>query len=112
MLWLWGLLGAFVYAAPTLALALWTAEPPKAGDQKARHILAIAQFLIAELTGAIFAAGLTDTVRAMLTRFVVVEAVPVALTIGWACNYLWPIMLKRLGVRAGQAIEKLGGAPE
>lgn len=105
MLWAWGMAGAFVYAANTLILKVWNAE---GRGERAR---AVAEFVVALATGALFAQGFGELFRAAVASGVTfggfsfkadVQLVPAGLTVGWASNYLWPRILKRLG----EAVDK------
>jgi hypothetical protein len=97
----WGLLGAFIYAANSLILGLWAD-----GATQSRRAKALAEFFAALLTGAIFAGGLSVGFETAISRGLVVNGiklhgdvnrVTIALTVGWASNYLWPKLLRRLG---------------
>ncbi|AKU43451.1 hypothetical protein CPT_Sansa47 [Caulobacter phage Sansa] len=92
MLWMWGIAGAFVYAVNALILALWN----DGSSSLARH-RAIAEFAAALITGAIFAEGFASGLQAWVVKLVAVDHRAVALTIGWASNYIWPKLLRKLG---------------
>lgn len=108
MLWVWGAAGAFVYAANRLILDLWNAKA------KRDRFRGWAEFCVAMVTGAVFAQGFGELFRAIIASGVTVNGmtlradvplVPAGLTVGWASNYLWPRILKRLG----QAVEQKRG---
>ena len=101
MLMVWGVAGGFIYAAQALIMDLWNA-----GSTRSDKTRAIALFGVALFTAAVFSAGLTDMLRGMLlhgievngVRFKAdVDRIPIALTVGWGSNYLWPKVLRLLG---------------
>lgn len=94
MWWLWGSLGAFVYGVNVLIFALWDE-----GRSRFARIRATAEFGAALITGAVFAQGFTPTLHSVAVQWLKVDAIAVALTIGWASNYLWPKLLRKLGER-------------
>ena len=98
---LWGMAGGFVYAAQALVLELWNDRATIRSQTKAA-----AQFVIALVTSAVVAAAMTSSLQSLIGSGLIVGGVtiranvgevPVALTLGWASNYLWPKMLKWLG---------------
>ena len=106
MLMIWGVAGGFIYAAQALVMDLWND-----GATRKDKTRALALFGIALFTAAVFSAGLTDMLRNILGHGVVingvalkaeVDRIPVALTVGWSSNYLWPKVLRVLSA----AIEK------
>lgn len=103
MLWMWGIAGAFVYATNALILALWNDGATRSG-----RIRAGVEYAAALVTGAIFAEGFSNVIVRTLAAGVNlngyqfemdVDAVAVALTVGWSSNYLWPRLLRQLGKR-------------
>lgn len=94
MYWLWGALGAFVFAVNAFIFAVWSGTPTR-GSQ----LRAFAEFVAALLTGAICAQGFTETLQPYASHWIKVDTVAVALTIGWVSNYLWPRLLRKLGER-------------
>jgi hypothetical protein len=111
MLWVWGLCGAFVYAAPTLVMTLWADLPPGELNISWRLVTrGLANFVIALLTGGIFSEGLSHTVQDFCYRLnssLRFDLVAISLTIGWASNYLWPRILMHIGVRLEDTVEKV-----
>lgn len=100
MLWLWGMAGAFVYAANACILDVWNATRPSD-----RH-KALAHFAVALVTGAVFAQGFGAVFQGLVASGLVMggltlkadlDLVPAGLTVGWAANYLWPRILRKLG---------------
>lgn len=105
MLWVWGIAGAFVYAANTLILQLWNAE---SHWERAK---AVSEFGVALVTGAVFAQAFGEVFQAAVgAGFVLggfsfkadVPLVPAGFTVGWSSNYLWPRILRKLG----EAVDK------
>lgn len=94
MLWFWGVSGAFVYAANALIFSLWAD-----GATVRSRLRGVAEFVTALITGAIFAQGFSGVAEHLIERWIKTEPVAVALTIGWASNYLWPKLLRKLGDR-------------
>lgn len=92
MWWAWGLAGAFVFGVNNWIFALWNTGQTAAGRLKAT-----AEFVAALLTGAIFAQAWTGSAHRFIGQWFAADMIAVALTIGWASNYLWPRILRRLG---------------
>lgn len=110
MIFLWGMAGAFTYATNSLILQLWN----KGATWPDRY-RAGAEYLLSLATGGLFALGLTEVLQGMAAKGLTLNGlairgefkeIPVALTVGWAANYLWPKILRKLG----DAVEKRGGA--
>lgn len=113
MLMVWGVAGGFIYAAQALVIDVWNA-----GATRRDKTRALAMFGIALFTAAVFSAGLTDMLQALLRNGVEIngvrfkagiDRVPIALTVGWGSNYLWPKVLKMLGaaIDKGPAVRNL-----
>lgn len=96
----WGMAGAFVYGQAALIFAIWDS-----GGTPCRRYKAVAEFVAGLITGAVFAAGWTPTLRDFVAKWIEADGVAVALWIGWVSNYLWPKLLKLFGAR----VEKLAG---
>lgn len=106
--WLLALLGAggaFCYAAGTLGLKVFDAATPR------EKLRAAIEFLIQLVTGALAAACFSPTAQALVENGVSIGStmlkaniheVPIALTLGWVSNYLWPKILRKLG----EAVDK------
>lgn len=94
LLWLWGGLGAFVFAVNALIFALWNTPGNRSGRYRA-----CAEFSAALITGGVAAQGFTQTLQSVALHYFQVDSVAVALTIGWASNYVWPRLLRKLGKR-------------
>jgi hypothetical protein len=101
MNWAWGSAGAFVYGINALIFVRW-AE----GATVMRRSRAMAEFLAAVATGAIFAQGFTSVFTKIIAHGFTFDGISlhgdvpeltVALTIGWSSNYLWPRLLRKLG---------------
>lgn len=97
----WGAAGATVYAGNALILNIWNDGSTTA----ARH-RAIAEFMMAVVTGAVASAGLTNAAWNIAMHGLVLgeiqlkgrpDPVALALTIGWSSNYLWPKILRLIG---------------
>lgn len=110
MIFLWGVAGAFVYATNSLILQLWNRGATWPDRQRA-----LAEYGVSLATGGLFAVGLTETLQQVAASGFNLNGmairgtfkdVPVALTVGWAANYLWPRLLRKLG----QVVEKRGAA--
>jgi hypothetical protein len=106
MIFVWGMAGAFIYATSSLILQLWNK-----GATLADRTRAAAEYALALVTGGLFALGLTEVLQGMAAHGLTLngltirgefKAVPVALTVGWASNYLWPRILRKLG----EAVDK------
>lgn len=101
MIFFWGMGGALIYATNSLILQLWNK-----GATPSDRTKAILEYALALVTGGLFALGMTEVFQAAFAKGVTINAltirgdfeeVPVALTIGWASNYLWPKVLRKLG---------------
>jgi len=103
MWWLWGCAGAFVFGHGALIFALWNSD-----KTRAERYQAIAEFFAGLATGGIFAQGLTPTLQKVAAPWFTADSVAVALTVGWASNYLWPRLLRKLGER----VDKVGSDKE
>jgi len=84
---LWGLMGAFVYAAPRLLLLL------SAKVDARRVIFGIAEFLVALTIGAIGATGFSAFIGAAIHQTNVGEIRAVALTLGMIANPVAPTIV-------------------
>jgi hypothetical protein len=98
---IWGAAGAFIPGISALNFVIW-AE----GETRGKRTQAVSEFIAALATGAIFAGGFAPVIKDMLAQGISVNGLSVhgnvgegtvALTIGWASNYLWPRLLKKLG---------------
>jgi hypothetical protein len=92
MFWAWGLLGAFIYGINTLLLTTITAN-----HSTRDRILACSLFFASLITGSVFAEAFTDPAQRFIARWISLDDSAVALTIGWASNYIWPKILRALG---------------
>lgn len=110
MIFLWGVAGAFIYATQSLILRLWDHGETWSGRSKA-----LAEYALALATGGLFALGGAAVVQRVLHAGVTVngmtlkaevEIIPVALTVGWAANYLWPKILRKLGQAVDASSER------
>jgi hypothetical protein len=106
MLFVWGMAGAFIYATNTLILRLWNEGGTESSRQKA-----LAEWALALVTGGLFSLALTEGLQGLIRAGVEINGfkvradlniVPVALTTGWAANYLWPKILRKFG----EAVER------
>jgi len=100
MLMVWGVAGGFIYAAQAFIMDLWNAST------RPEKTKACALFGVALFTAAVFAAGLTDMLQALARHGIEIngirfraniDRIPIALTVGWGSNYLWPKVLRLLG---------------
>jgi hypothetical protein len=98
MLFIWGLAGAVVYAVNALILSLWSE-----GQTNLGRVRAMAEFAAALFTGAIFAEVFSPGLQSVVVKVIQIDQKAVALTIGWASNYLWPKLLRKLGERVDKA---------
>jgi hypothetical protein len=87
----WGFAGAAVYASTVLAKQLWGPSPAEGNARK----LALAQFGIAMFFGPVAAAGFTPSLSAWFPKL---DAHAISLTIGLSANYIWPLVVKALGI--------------
>lgn len=94
LLWLWGVAGAFVFAVNALIFAVWST-----GANRGGRLRAAAEFVAALITGGVAAQGFTPTLQNVAMHYFQTDGVAVALTIGWASNYVWPKLLHKLGER-------------
>lgn len=101
---IWGLLGAFVYAAPRLILS--AAEAKVAG----RHAWTqFAEFLVALSFGPIFSSGFGPWAAFYVKLEGAHEIRAVALVIGMVANPLAPAVVK---LASGDILRRLGGASQ
>lgn len=98
---LWGVLGAFVYAAPRV-LVSW-ADSRSTDKPMLPHI---AEFLISLTFGPIFSAGFGPFVAGYLTRESSHELRAIALVIGMVANPASPLVVKLI---TGRLVGSLKG---
>jgi hypothetical protein len=99
---LWGLLGAFVYAAPRLVVAIGEAQA--VGRSAFRQL---AEFLVALAFGPIFSVGFGPWAAHWLEKEGHPETRALALVIGMVANPLAPALVK---VATGEILRRAGGA--
>lgn len=87
----WGFGGAFVYASAILAKQLWGPAPVDSNGRK----LAVSQWGIAIFFGPLAAAGFSPSLAGWLPKL---DSHAIALTVGLSANYIWPLVVKALGV--------------
>jgi hypothetical protein len=96
----WGFLGAFVYAAPRLAVVLGDRDGKPMGGH-------IAEFCISLSFGPIFAAGFGPFAAGWANVKAGAELQAGALVIGMVANPVAPIILK---LATGEIARRIGGA--
>lgn len=100
----WALLGAFVYSAQRLGVAL---GEPKTPTSKPPSVLA-AEFIMACVTGPIIGAGLGPIAFGFTGLKGEAEARGIALVVGMIANPLAPLIVKGATAFAARKIDNLG----
>ena len=108
-LWAWGGAGALLFAGPALGAKLFADPGDDSASDRRRRRLALFNFMLAVLTGAISAQVFAAPVADWLARLVAVHPPAAAVIVGISANALWPKIVRRLGGFVDQ-IKLPGGA--